>query len=62
MQLADIPIELQGFVPNFNYVLYDFSPQNDMSIRGQNYSKMVLKTLRAIFMHEECNKGLLLSL
>ena len=47
--LDDIPGELREYVPDFKYLLYDFSPYSDQEIMGNIELRIFLQLLRYIF-------------
>ncbi len=47
--LDDIPDELKGYIPDFKYLIYDFSPYGDQEIIGNIELRIFLQLLRYIF-------------
>lgn len=44
-----LPEEVQVYVPNFAYLLYDFSPHSDEEIKGEAILKIYQMVVREIF-------------
>jgi len=47
--LDEIPVELKDYLPDFKYLLYDFSPYSDQEITGRIELRIFLQLLRYIF-------------
>ncbi|GAB6100636.1 hypothetical protein JCM16358_25150 [Halanaerocella petrolearia] len=47
--LGEIPEELEKYIPDFEYLLYDLSPYSEEEIKGTAKARVFLEIIRAIF-------------
>lgn len=52
----DLPSDIQGYIPNFEYLLYDITRYSDEEIKGQAQLRILLTIFRDIFTKD--NEGL----
>ncbi len=52
IDMENLPDSIKRYIPDFNYILYDFSPLSDKEIKGNVKLKIFLEMLKAIFKKE----------